>query len=378
MSTHFIQIKAVAVPNYKKKRFVVLFGESQTGKSTLVNCVLGNNIAKIGDGTGKSVTQITQIYKIPKYDEFQMMDSPGGLDTNLKSDQQTLKEIEYAIAKTADRIYIDAFILTESLLDGTMQLTRNLQRLKNIFGQNVVQSIVVCGTKPAVSTILGGNVRIDAVTKECARLNLKFMLFESYSNYQSKALMNGTRSVNQINQLIHLVDAVNPYQMNQVIKIRQVIKARAQQLMNAAPIQYVAKTVYYNENYADPYTVREAYKTIENYSTTETYPTNEAYTVRESYQTQEPYQATESYSVSEPYQVQEQYTVWVRDVIYKDTNFFKWGSKPKKSMEMFLKQEQEQLQDIEMLQKLNLLHDIDQLQNIEMLQNIDQLINQDL
>eukprot|EP01084_Bolivina_argentea_P079213 143721_1 len=265
--------------DYSKDRFALIVGASQAGKSTLVNCIYGKNIAAIGNGNGHSVTALTQVYKIPKYG-LNLMDSPGALDTKLTSYNEVLKEVEYVITKTSSKTCIDAILLVESLTDGTMQLTRNLNQLQLVFGKRVLKSIIVIGTKVGLSKTMYGDTRLKSVTEECQRFNLKFILFESYKNYQQRALMTGNELNNQMSDLVNLMDQIQLYQMDAINKTRQNIKKRAQQLMNAAPTQYTAHTVYYNETYSAPYTVNESYSTVESYQSQESYQISEPYTVQ--------------------------------------------------------------------------------------------------
>mmetsp|Transcript_34147 Transcript_34147/g.54739 ORF Transcript_34147/g.54739 Transcript_34147/m.54739 type:complete len:375 (+) Transcript_34147:108-1232(+) len=283
-------------------KFCLLTGESQAGKSTIVNCIAGKNVAQIGNGSGYSVTPNTAVYSTPH--QLYLMDSPGGLDTNLRADKEILQEIEYAITAKSAKTSLDVILLAESLTSDSMQIQRNLHRLRTTFGANVSKSIIVLATKPAISQVLYGQTRITAVTQECSRLGLKCMLFETYTNYQQKTMVNGAALNNQLAALKQLMKQINPYQMDGIVQVRKSLHGKAQSLMNSAPTRY--KTEYFNESYSEPYTVKE------------------------SYQTSEPYQAQESYSVQEPYQQAEQYWENVWDVVGKDHNVFKYGRRPKK------------------------------------------------
>eukprot|EP00485_Elphidium_margaritaceum_P014939 CAMPEP_0202726058 /NCGR_PEP_ID=MMETSP1385-20130828/184418_1 /ASSEMBLY_ACC=CAM_ASM_000861 /TAXON_ID=933848 /ORGANISM="Elphidium margaritaceum" /LENGTH=368 /DNA_ID=CAMNT_0049392271 /DNA_START=34 /DNA_END=1140 /DNA_ORIENTATION=+ len=282
--------------------FCLLTGESQTGKSTLVNCIAGKIVAPIGNGNGYSVTQNTAVYDTSH--QMQLMDSPGGLDTNLRTDDEIQREIEYAITKKSSKTCIDAILLTESLTCDTMQIQRNLQRLQTRFGAQVLQSIIVLGTKPSLSKLMFGDNRISAVSTQCTNFGAKFMTFETYSSYQNKTMVTGAALNDQIKALKSLMGQIRPYQMSTIAAIRKNLEDKAQRLMQAAPTQY--QTKYYTESYSDPYTAQESYQVAEQYT------------------------ENEAYEIKVPYQVTEHYTENVWDVVGKKQNVCKYGRKPKK------------------------------------------------
>ena len=263
------------------EKFVLIYGETQAGKSTFVNAINEQKVAESGSGNGLSVTSIPSVHSkqfmkniqngIPANFKLFMMDTPGNLDTQLRwSDDIILKNIQFAITSSSRVNKIDVIFLAESLATDSMQLTRNLQKLKNLFGPKVMKSIVVLGLKPELSKrMFEDSRRIDAVSAECRKLGVPFLIYESrkahnWYNNQFKSFMN------------KIFDkSVQPYEMNEIDQIRQRIESRAQQLMRAAPKQYRTVNFTVQVDKLEPYQTQETYTDVESYQAPETYYANE-------------------------------------------------------------------------------------------------------
>jgi len=247
------------------EKFVLVYGETQAGKSTFVNAILEEKRAESGSGNGQSVTAIPSVHSkqftknvsnaIKNHFKLLMMDTPGNLDTQLRwSDDVILKNIQFAITSASKLNKIDVIFLAESLATDSMQLTRNLQKLTKLFGQKAMKSIVVLGLKPEMSKrMFEDDRRIRAVSAECRKLQLPFMVYESRSSQNSNN--------NQFKQFMaKLFDgSIQPYLMNEINQIRNKIEARAQKLMAEAPKQYKTVNFTVEKEVLEPYQTTETY-----------------------------------------------------------------------------------------------------------------------
>jgi len=133
--------------NFPAQTFLV-FGPTRYGKSKLINDLLGNDYARIGEENGQSTTKHPRLYtgKTPLGYYVNFVDSPGIYDNTGISEAQIKKEISDMIAlKTnADSITI---LLVESLSESSIQIPNTLKRIIDIFGSNCISSIIIVVTK---------------------------------------------------------------------------------------------------------------------------------------------------------------------------------------------------------------------------------------
>mmetsp|Transcript_48643 Transcript_48643/g.80680 ORF Transcript_48643/g.80680 Transcript_48643/m.80680 type:complete len:338 (+) Transcript_48643:66-1079(+) len=230
--------------------FALIYGETQVGKSSFVNAILEEKVAVSGGGDGHSVTAVPEVHSkrfeanpangIPSAIKLLLMDTPGNLDTALRwSDATILSNIRFAITSSSRHLQrINTIFLAESLSSDSIQIARNLQKLKSLFGESVMQSVVVLALKPTLSrTVFGDARRIEAVKAMCNRLQLPYLVYESRQSRQ----WNG----NQLKRFMTALFDANrrPFEMREIEETRRRIEQQAQELMAADPVQY--KTVSY-------------------------------------------------------------------------------------------------------------------------------------
>eukprot|EP01084_Bolivina_argentea_P178798 309041_1 len=227
----FSQVLAV-----KQDKFLAIYGETGTGKSSIINAIFNEHVAETAHyGDGFLVTQQPMVYfKNMNNFTLHIMDTPGFTDNRFMiSDEDILQNTLLALSQTHTN-QIDVILLSESLLSDNIQLTQNLNKMTQLFGRSVMKSIVVLGTKANLSKQIYGDVRIKTVQKLCKRLELKYLTYDSLQSCEYE---------NQFKLFLDIIfgQDIVPYKMDKVSEVRQKIESRAVQLMNDAESKY--KTV---------------------------------------------------------------------------------------------------------------------------------------
>jgi GTPase SAR1 family protein len=257
-------------------KFFIVYGESQTGKTTFVNSILGEEVGAVGIGDGNSVTSHPAVYckDLPSYNtRLRLMDCPGELDANLRfTSGDLLQSIEFAITKSCTGNAIDAILISESMLSETTQIRRNLDRLIKEFGVSVLKSVIVLGLKPRN---MHPN-RANAVHTTCDELSVPLVLYESHS-------ANGDLCLDATALTALLKQKIEPFAMENIQAVRHEIQNRAIALMAAAPQQFVSKTISVSVQKTQPYQTTEYYSAAETYYVNEDYLDSEDYVATEAY-----------------------------------------------------------------------------------------------
>ena len=105
---------------------ILIIGETGLGKSTLINNLLGEDIAEVGRGVHSETEIISKHEASPNGIRCLVYDTPGLLDTHGEGqrDQETLREIEALINRDGISVVIFCFKITE---------TRLTKRIKGVF-----------------------------------------------------------------------------------------------------------------------------------------------------------------------------------------------------------------------------------------------------
>ena len=113
----------------------ILFGPSQVGKSTLVNALLDCDYAKVGDGSGQSVTETP--YYVEDTAIGSVLDGPGYNDSlgRFSSEEASRR---YRAALVSHPFHSVQVLLLESAASPTAQLSTSLQKLQGTFGRAVL------------------------------------------------------------------------------------------------------------------------------------------------------------------------------------------------------------------------------------------------
>ena len=225
--------------NYDK--FILLYGETQTGKSSMVNAIFDEAVAKTGEDSqedGDSVTTHPMVYSklfkksgeygIPQDFILRIMDTPGNLDNRgILTDADILDNIVFALSKYNIK-QIDVIFISESLSGDAKQLRRNLDKIRQIFGRWVMESIVVLGTKENEGYQTNGGRRSEAIKRQCDKFGVKYMTYESTKAYHHNE---------QLKKFMDMIfrGAVKPYAVEKVDEINKQIEERAQELMAETP-----------------------------------------------------------------------------------------------------------------------------------------------
>jgi GTP-binding protein EngB required for normal cell division len=128
----------------------IVIGPSQTGKSMFVNSIAGKKIAKVGDGSGTSVTEDYKRYQIdysPVLDDsVVLIDMQGFDDSRLhSSNEEIVEKIQAAILEGEEKI--NGIIVTESISGDSIHLLRTLDKIYTICGDSIKKSIIILATK---------------------------------------------------------------------------------------------------------------------------------------------------------------------------------------------------------------------------------------
>ncbi|KAL4435503.1 hypothetical protein ABPG74_020279 [Tetrahymena malaccensis] len=162
------------------KKFVILiFGLSQVGKDTWIQTFLN---VKTNPGQGyHSVTQLAEKYsnQIDQI-EYIVINVPGINDSNLRFENEFILQQIEAILFENNLTQIDAILLMESMVNA-MSVLLCLDQLKRLFGDTVVQSILIVGSKQDQSEILGEfETRKTQIEIQASQLNLHVIFWKNF------------------------------------------------------------------------------------------------------------------------------------------------------------------------------------------------------
>lgn len=135
----------------KASLFAMLFGPTQTAKSTFINTTCKEKKAKVGDGSGESVTGLKDLDDVricPVAGRNMIFqDTPGTNDTRHVFTNSDLyhKMFTRLVLSGQSKVRI---CLVESLGGDSIGIKDSFLNLKQTFGEDVARSIVVLLTKP--------------------------------------------------------------------------------------------------------------------------------------------------------------------------------------------------------------------------------------
>ena len=240
-----LQVEISAPPDHKHYQ-VVLCGASQAGKTSLLASLMKESsyAFKIGDGSRKSVTLFPQSYTKLFLQEgitVTFTDTPGLLSTRQESSETLLKYIEFDLLerqKEQEGIdQIDAFILTESLCSDAEQLTYLLRKLIGKFGEKIIDSILVIGTKQIASQFTNPR-SLESTKKACKELGLPFLAFETMAFHPQREIISNSEASHT---LLEMIQSSKPFALKETEDLKRRIEARAQELMKKEEAQFITR-----------------------------------------------------------------------------------------------------------------------------------------
>ena len=208
-----------------KHRFILVFGPSQTGKSTFINNLLefANSKlekAKVGRGIGKSTTIQVRFYNIgnilalfpediQNYDSLTLIDVPGIFDTDIRIskeeifDQIKIKLFEYGVNS------LDAILLFESVNDGSRKVFITMSMLQEYFGKEIRNSTIVLSTKWDKIDEDDKKELEDYLDSMVKKIQVRTMKWQN--NYGTKEILTKREMYRQISKLGQNIKKLNPY-----------------------------------------------------------------------------------------------------------------------------------------------------------------------
>ena len=156
----------------------IIFGGSQSGKSSFVNFHAGKNLAAVGDGSGVSVTTKFTKYTIlskPLNKSISIYDTPGFCDNRLAlTDKKIIEYIKSAMIECLDSgSRFKGFLVIESVMDDIFSLPGNLSKLYTVAAPGSKNSVIVIVNKFDMVSINENKLR--NIETYCNSNNLKYV-----------------------------------------------------------------------------------------------------------------------------------------------------------------------------------------------------------
>ncbi|OMJ88640.1 hypothetical protein SteCoe_9335 [Stentor coeruleus] len=248
-------------------RFVLLFGNTQVGKSTFINHLKGKIIALAGDESGRSTTTNVTFYLIgpsrilypndPESSLLYLIDIPGLRDTALKiTDEEILEAIKFKLFElNCDKL--DAVLLFESVKSSAMALRTNLSQILKVFGKNIQQTIL------AIITKWDDIDEDEANAREKNLNNLKNISFIKWINQTPDNELSTELKSNQYSLLVEYLSRLFPYRLEDMKRLDEECEKRAYQIREMDPDRYRDQVEEYDDNKIDEYSTDEEYEDFE-------------------------------------------------------------------------------------------------------------------
>ena len=255
-----------------KHRFLLVFGPSQSGKSTFINNLLkfANSkleTAKVGKNIGKSTTikvgfynvgNIHALFKddIQNYDNFTLIDVPGLFDSDMRiSKEEIFDAIKHQLFDYGVNS-LDAILMFESVKDDSRKVYQTMGVLQEYFGKEVHSSTIVLSTKwdkiddedkEGIETYL------DSMVKTIQVKSMKWQ-----NNYGEKLIITNREMHSQLDMLGQLIKESSPYKVEGLNNLLMERDELAKQIRENDPNRYALT----NENRTE-YIPEEFIKEIE-------------------------------------------------------------------------------------------------------------------
>lgn len=208
---------------------MVVFGPSQSSKSTFINTFGNCNLAQTGTGTGESVTISARIYEINNQVVKYIIDLPGLFDSRLGITDETILNItkEKVLEAKAEGSTLKGFLIFESLDSELNKLRNTLAKLCSIFTEQVMSSVIIIAAKSDSTRF---PKKREALNSLCREKNLKLVYWTNFINKISGEQRNA-----QENDLKRAISEIPPINTNWVADLQNKIREKAQILASQQP-----------------------------------------------------------------------------------------------------------------------------------------------
>ncbi len=101
---------------------IAFFGRCNSGKSTLINALTGQNIAVVSDVSGTTTDSVSKSIELPGIGACVLIDTPGFDDKSVLGEQRVAQTI-----KVIDRVDVALLLLTDDVTDEEMRWYKELK-----------------------------------------------------------------------------------------------------------------------------------------------------------------------------------------------------------------------------------------------------------
>ncbi|CAK9087185.1 unnamed protein product [Durusdinium trenchii] len=260
---------------------IVLYGQTQTGKSTFLNQVLepGQQGVSTGDGSGESVTINTSLRTTSI---GPVVDGPGINDSMLG-----FRWAAAVAAANAERLKVLVF---ESLAAPAIQLRTTLASLVAAFAASILPGVVVVASQADLRVGRAREVRVQALRAAMAEQSINELVLWQHAESLDEAETDA-----QVGVLEAALERVPGVSTTQLADLWQRQRRRAQELCDRQSPR--TREVQVEESFAEPYTEQEDYDEQEPYTHHEHYSVSVPYSEEEQYEENEPYTTIEKQAV---------------------------------------------------------------------------------
>jgi GTP-binding protein EngB required for normal cell division len=235
---------------------ILLTGQTQVGKSSFINLINGEKIAPTGKGL--SCTLECNNYYIPLpaicgSQKVLFVDSRGWDDTNTHVSNNEIKEqMGTSLMKDQNATQFSAILCFESLSADSIQLSKSLANLVDVFGTNVLKSTIVVLTKGDLLEPDEIELRIKLISKICTQFSVKAIV---WNNKQKSMAIQKAVLESQLQDLKQTISQIIPYQTEEMKQFAKSVEDKAKKLHDADQVKVKVKK---------PVTTQEAYSYPEN------------------------------------------------------------------------------------------------------------------
>jgi len=225
---------------------LAVLGPSQHGKSSFINFLSGLYSLKVGDDDGLSTTLEVQEVRAPdrfglfqKGAELRFLDVPGFEDTDLRiSNDEISESIRFRLVGMESR-KLDVLFVFQSIADSTITLKSTFSRAQQMFGDAILQSIIVVLTKTDLKeSVL--QKRMKTVEETCRQEIIPYI---TWVNNSTESVIEEKQLKKQLAELKAALAKVKPYEMKLMKGYEEKVKQMAMEMMLIDPTNLIRQEV---------------------------------------------------------------------------------------------------------------------------------------
>lgn len=231
--------------NNKIRRFILLVGATESGKSSFINTIINSQ----SKPTGKSRNSITRSVEIvnsgsskllypddPSGSTLFLIDTPGFFFNDLSINNDKILEDIKDACSYLNAESLDAVFIFDSAVSDFYSITSNLLLLIKIFGEKIIWSSLGITTK----WDLLSPKALDLVT-----LSYKnpFISLVKWINDNGKQSLNSTQKSSQIQQLSNSIKPIVPYKLQNLCAYNTYLASVAIKLQSNDTNRYISKVI---------------------------------------------------------------------------------------------------------------------------------------